>query len=177
MHLKRAPAPSTADKARRAIWRAVWTIACLPTPPPLHFWRRAVLRAFGAKIGAGVKVYGSARIWAPWNLAMGTRACIGPGVDCYNVGRISLAEGATVSQRAFLCAASRDYRDPGFGLLVGDIAIGAGAWVAAEAYVGAGVAIGERAVIAARAVVTRDVAAGTVVAGNPARPVANAVEA
>jgi putative colanic acid biosynthesis acetyltransferase WcaF len=164
-------APSLADKARRAMWRLAWVLLCAPTPPSLHAWRALILRLFGAEVGAGVRVYGSARIWAPWNLKMAARSCIGPGVDFYNVGSISLGEGATISQRAFLCAASRDIRDPAHPLLVGGIDIGPGAWVAAEAYVGPGVAIGAGAVAAARAVVTRDVAPHTVVAGNPARAI------
>jgi putative colanic acid biosynthesis acetyltransferase WcaF len=43
------------------------------------------------------------------------------------------------------------------------------AWICADAFVGPGVVVGEGAVVGARAVVTKDVAAWTVVAGNPAR--------
>ncbi|MBZ0270933.1 transferase [bacterium] len=49
-----------------------------------------------------------------------------------------------------------------------------GAIVGANATILPGIVIGERAVIGAGAVVTRDVEAGTVVAGNPARPVGRA---
>lgn len=49
------------------------------------------------------------------------------------------------------------------------IVIGPGAWIGAGASVMPGVTIGEHAVVAANAVVTRDVPAGTVVGGIPAR--------
>jgi glycosyltransferase involved in cell wall biosynthesis len=49
------------------------------------------------------------------------------------------------------------------------IVIGARAWVAAGAFVGPGVTVGEGVVVGARSCVNRDVAAWTVVAGNPAR--------
>lgn len=46
-------------------------------------------------------------------------------------------------------------------------------WIAANVTVLPGVTIGERAIIGAGSVVTRDVAAGTIVAGNPAKYVRN----
>jgi len=49
--------------------------------------------------------------------------------------------------------------------------IGAHAWIGARALILKGVNIGEGAIVAAGSVVTRDVAPGTVVAGNPAREV------
>jgi acetyltransferase-like isoleucine patch superfamily enzyme len=52
-----------------------------------------------------------------------------------------------------------------------DIVVCRGAWIASNATVLGPVRIGEHAVVAAGAVVTRDVAAYTIVAGVPARPV------
>lgn len=51
----------------------------------------------------------------------------------------------------------------------GPIRIGNEAWVGTAAIILSGVTIGEGAVVAAGAVVTRDVPAGAIVAGNPAR--------
>ena len=53
--------------------------------------------------------------------------------------------------------------------MTGPVIIGENAWVAAEAYIGPGVTLGAGAVAGARAVVVRDVPAGAVVVGNPAR--------
>ena len=114
-------------------------------------------------------VYPSVKIWAPWNLVMDDHACLGPSVDCYNVARIALGEYATVSQYAHLCGATHDYTTFAMPLIPKPITIGARAWVAAGAFVGPGVTVGEGAVVGAQACVNRDVAAWTVVAGNPAR--------
>jgi putative colanic acid biosynthesis acetyltransferase WcaF len=84
---------------------------------------------------------------------------------------VVLGEGAVVSQGAFLCAASHDYKDPGFPLIHGAIVVGKKAWVAARAIVLMGVTIGEGSVIGAGSVVTCDVPPNTVCAGNPARVV------
>ena len=52
-----------------------------------------------------------------------------------------------------------------------DILIGNHVWLSVHSQVLKGVVIGDQAIVAARAVVTRPVPAGTIVAGNPARPV------
>jgi len=44
-----------------------------------------------------------------------------------------------------------------------------GAWVAADAFVGPGVTVGAWAVVGARSTVVKDVPAGQIWAGNPAR--------
>jgi len=169
--LLRSPAPTLADKLRRAVWGAAWLLLYRPSPVPLHAWRRALLRLFGARIGKGAHPYPSAWIWAPWNLVMGDRSCLAAGVDCYSAGPVVLGADCVVSQRAYLCSAGHDFRDPGFPLLLGEIRVGEGAWVATEAFIGPGVTIGRRAVVGARAVVTRSVPQAAIVAGNPSRVV------
>jgi putative colanic acid biosynthesis acetyltransferase WcaF len=69
-----------------AIFAQAWFFSKLlmrPTPPPLHSWRCWLLRCFGACIAPGCHIYSDARIWAPWNLEMAAKACLGPRVICY----------------------------------------------------------------------------------------------
>ena len=165
------PPPGRGDRIRRALWGFVWLTLARPSPVFAHGWRRFLLRSFGARIGAAAHPYPSARIWAPWNLEMGPRSCLGPGSNCYSAAKIVLEADSIVSQGAHLCSASHDFRDPGFPLVTGPIVIGRGAWIAAEAFIGPGVHVGHGAVVGARAVVARDVQAGSVVAGNPAREI------
>lgn len=160
---------SLADKLVRGLWQVAWLVLYRPTPRPMHAWRRLLLRFFGAKLGMGVHLYPSARIWAPWNLTMGEGSCLGDYVRCYSVDHVTLEPHATVSQYSFLCTASHDYRVDGMPLITAPITIGRHAWVAADAFIGPGVKIGERAVVGARASVFRTVGPWTVVAGNPGR--------
>ncbi len=160
---------SLANRLGRAAWGIVFLLLVRPTPRPMHAWRRAVLRCFGARLGRGVRVYPSARIWAPWNLSMGDFSVLGDAVDCYSVAPIAIGEHSIVSQYSFLCAATHDPDRPDFPLVARPIRIGARAWVAADAFIGPGVAIGDHAIVGARASVFKDVASGAVVGGNPAR--------
>lgn len=166
------PIPSShsrRNRLARLVWGIVWAVLFRPSPTALHCWRRALLRAFGASIGSGVHVYPSAKVWAPWRLVMGDNSCLGPQVDCYNVGGVEVAAGATVSQYSYLCGATHNYRRLDLPLVTGRITLGPRCWVGADAFVGPGVTIGEGSVVGARASVYRDVAAWVVVVGNPAK--------
>lgn len=155
--------------------RALWDCLSLPlfawTPRPFWAWRRFVLRTFGAQIGREVQVYPTAKITIPWNLKIGDFSAVGDGAILYALGPITLGENVTISQHAHLCAGSHDYTDPAMPLIKPSINIGDDVWICADAFVGPGVAIGARSIIAARGVVVRDVLCGTIVAGNPARPI------
>lgn len=157
--------------AARALWGLVWALLFRPTPRPLHAWRVLLLRAFGAKVGLRVRVYQSARIWAPWNLTMEDDSCLGDDVDCYCVAPVHLEQRAVVSQYCFLCTATHDYSRRENQLQTASIHIGADAWITAKALIGPGVTVGDGAVVGAGTVVMRDVEPWTVVAGNPARMV------
>ncbi len=100
---------------------------------------------------------------------MHANSCLANDVICYNVATITIGNDATVSQGAYLCSPSHDFRHPDFPLVAAEIEIGPGAWVATEAYIGPGVTVAADAVVAARAVVTKSVSERVVVAGNPAR--------
>lgn len=153
----------------RAVWNLTWLLLASWTPPPLHGWRRFLLRLFGAKVAPTASVYGSARIWYPPNLEIGKLACIAANVTVYSVAKVTLCEYATVSQGAHLCTAGHDIEDPYFPTVAKPITIGPRAWVAAEAFIGPGVTVGEGAVLGARGCAFRDLEPWTVYAGNPAR--------
>jgi putative colanic acid biosynthesis acetyltransferase WcaF len=150
-------------------WGIVYLFLFRMSPRPLHVWRAFLLRIFNAKLGPGCHIYGGARIWAPWNLVCHPRACIADGAEIYNAATVTLGEQSVVSQGAFLCTASHDYRDADFPLIHGPITVGKGAWIAAKAIILMGVTIGENSVVGAGSVVTQSVPPNAVCAGNPAR--------
>ena len=156
------------------LMRVAWSVGRILfrlMPRPLYAPRRFLLRLYGAKVGNRVNVANTATIYFPWNLEIGDWSAIGEHAYIYNLGRISIGEKATVSQRAHLCAGTHDYSDPALPLLTPPIEIGDQVWICADAFVGPGVSVGDGAVVGACAVVTRNVDPWKVVAGNPAQVV------
>jgi putative colanic acid biosynthesis acetyltransferase WcaF len=161
---------SLKNKMGRLVWNISAAILFRPFGSRLFKkWRVLVLKCFGAKIEWSSHIYSSVKIWAPWNLEIGANSSLGPKVDCYNQGKISIGANTVVSQKAYLCASSHDYNQKDFPLILKPIHIGNGVWIAADAFIGPHVSIGDNAVIAARAVVIKNVEENTVVGGNPSK--------
>lgn len=159
---------STAEQLRRVLWMMGIGIFRL-SPRPLFGFRRWWLRLFGAKVGQQVHIYPSAHIYYPWNLEIGDWSSIGEWALIYNLGKVTIGQRATISQRVHLCAGTHDYTDPAMPLLKPPISIGDSCWICADAFVGPNLQVGEGAVVGARSVVVKDVPPWSVVAGNPSK--------
>ena len=160
-----------------ALWRGIGMplFRLTPNEPYLEsFWndvKCSLLRCFGATIGEGVVIRSTCEVYYPWNLEIADHAWIGYGSNLYSLVRIKIGSNACVSQNAFLCTGSHDPTDPYMGLIVGDIVVGEGAWVAASSFIHPGVTIGAGAVIAAGSVVTEDMPPMTICGGVPCKPI------
>jgi putative colanic acid biosynthesis acetyltransferase WcaF len=159
---------SVANRVMRAIWIVVWLLFARWTPPPLHGWRRLVLRAFGARIAKGARVHASVKVWLPSNLELGSHVLIGPGVWLYNPDYIKIGALTVISQRSHICSATHDVNDPNFQTVIRPITIGENCWIASEAFVGPGVTMADRSVLSARGVLFRDTELEGIYQGNPA---------
>ena len=158
------------NKILRMLWNTGYWILFRPFNLNIfRGWRSLILKIFGAKIGCKANIYASVKIWAPWNLEMGNYSCLGPKVDCYNQGKISIGDQTTISQKTYLCASTHDFTKINFPLILKPIKIGNQVWIAADAFIAPGVSIGEGAVVGAKAAVFKDVDSWTVVGGNPAK--------
>ncbi|MBD1393306.1 acyltransferase [Mucilaginibacter glaciei] len=96
----------------------------------------------------GFSFIGRAAIVLHANVTIGSYVCINDGVE--------------------LLTASHDVTDPAWAQVASEIIIEDYAWIGQGAMLLPGVTIGRGAVVGARAVVTKSVAAGAIVAGNPA---------
>lgn len=99
-------------------------------------------------LNAGCIVLDTARV------EIGTGSMLGPAVQIYC---------AEHSQDAALRAAGYEIAKP--------VTIGENVWIGGAAIIMPGVTIGDRAIVGSGSVVTRDVAAGATVVGNPARDI------
>lgn len=108
------------------------------------------------------------------SIRIARRVWLGPYVVVYGHGGVEIGEQTLVSMHCAIL--SSNHGVPPMGRLIRDTAdelrptkIGRDVWIGANAVVLGGVTIGDGAVIAAGAVVNRDVEAGVVVGGVPAR--------
>jgi len=142
------------------------------SPRLLYGWRNMLLRMLGAKIGKSVRIYPTADVFFPWNLEVGDDSAIAWDVRLYCLGKITIDSHCLISQGAHLCAGSHDYRQSNLPLLTPPIVIQDGVWCAADCFIGPDVQVGAGAVVGARAAVFKNVEAGTIVGGNPAKVLA-----
>lgn len=150
-----------------ALWllvQAVFVSSWLPG----SWQRRAALRAFGARIGAGVIIKPGVRVKFPWRLTIGDHTWLGESVWIDNLAEVSIGADCCISQGAYLCTGSHDWSKASFDLITRPIRIGDHAWIAAGASIGPGVSVGEGAVLALASVATADLDTWSIYRGNPA---------
>lgn len=164
-----APQTTLRNRIGRMAWNVTVALLFRPSPRPLHVWRAMLLRTFGARLGRNCHIYPRARIWAPWNLQCGDVVAIADDAEIYNAWPVSLGSHSTISQWAYLCAASHDVDHPEFPMIGSPIRVGARAWVCARATILPGVTLHDGAVLATGAVATKDLEPWSVYGGLPAR--------
>lgn len=103
-------------------------------------------------------------------------ANLGFNCEVFSASRVTIGRDVLLAAYTYVIGGDHEFSDTSRPVLAQGrtsrgVAIGAGAWLGAGAKVLDGVRVGERAVIGAGAVVTRDVPAGAVAVGIPARVV------
>lgn len=158
---------------KESLWLLVSLLLFRLCPISLSALKRTVLRAFGAKIGRGVVIKPQVKVTFPWKLEVGDHVWLGEECWLLNLEKILIKSNVCISQRAFLCTGSHNYKLSTFDLVTKSIVVGDGAWIGAGAWVGPGVKVGDEAVLTACSVATNDLEPGGVFKGNPAVLVRN----
>jgi putative colanic acid biosynthesis acetyltransferase WcaF len=153
---------------KESLWIVCKSLFFLPGWPLPSGFRAALLRFFGARIGRGFVIRSGVNLTFPWRFAAGDHVWIGEEALVLCLDRVEIGSNVCISQRAFLCTGSHDYRTEDFPLVTKPIRVEDGVWIAAQAFVGPGVVIGAGSVVAAGAVVMRSVEPNVLVRGNPA---------
>jgi len=123
--------------------------------------RRAVLVAFGARIGAGVVLRPRLRVRFPWKLVIGERTWIGEEVWLHNQDRLTIGSDVVISQGTFVTTGSHAHRRD-MALITRPVTVEDGAWVTARCIVLGGSRIGVSALVTPGTVVRGDVPDGMV---------------
>lgn len=153
---------------KRLLWLFINSCCFYFVPMSVRKW---LMRIFGVKGRFACHLYPSVKVYAPWNLEVGSWVCFGPHIELYNKADIKIGNNVTISQGAYLCTASHDITSPTMDLICKPISIGNNVWIAAKATILPGVTIGDGAVVGACSVVAKDVEPWTVVVGNPAKAI------
>ncbi|MFN8079274.1 MAG: glycosyltransferase [Kineosporiaceae bacterium] len=130
--------PDGYDKGRNKLWQIAWfasmNLVFMAWWFPARF-RPTLLRLFGAQVGRRVLIRHRVRVLWPWKLSIGNDCWIGEDAWLLNLEPITIEDDVCLSQGAFLCTGSHNYRKTTFGYDNGPIHIGSGAWIAARATV------------------------------------------
>lgn len=104
------------------------------------------------------------------NITVGKNVFINSGCRFQDQGGITIGDGALIGHNAVLTTLNHDFSpERRTSMHPAPVVIGKNVWLGASVTVVPGVTIGDNAVIAAGAVVTKDVPAGTIAAGVPAK--------
>lgn len=131
----------------------------------------------------GEPVPDSFRLFPPFtsdfgrNIHLGENVFINSGRRFQDQGGIWIGSGSLIGHNVVIATLNHDL-DPSTrqAMHPKPIVLGENVWVGAGAIIVPGIAVGDGAVIGAGSIVTRDVGAGMVVAGNPARPIRQVTE-
>jgi len=128
------------------------------------FW----LRLFGARVGQRVVIRAGVNISFPWRLELGDDVWLGEEVMILSLAPVRLAGSVCVSQRAFLCTGTHNWRSVTFDLKTAPITVEPGTWIGSQAFIGPGVVVGGGSVVSAGSVVLRSCPPNSFLRGNPA---------
>ena len=135
--------------AKRALWMAVsasFFQTWFPWPSSL---KAALLRAFGARVGAGLNIKPRVTIKYPWRLIVGEYVWLGEGVWIDNLAMVTIGSHSCLSQAAMIETGSHAWDDPAFGLIVASVTLGEGVWLAVRSTLLPGTIVGRNAVVGA----------------------------
>jgi putative colanic acid biosynthesis acetyltransferase WcaF len=138
---------------------------------PMSSLKVAILRSFGAKIGAGVRIKPRVRVKFPWRLTVGDYVWIGEDAWIDNLAHVTIENHVCISQGVYLCTGNHDWSHPDFELKIAPIYLQESSWIAAKCVIGPGVTVGKGAVLTLGGVAAKSLTSMTIYAGNPAQPI------
>jgi maltose O-acetyltransferase len=156
------------DAARQACWRHTTMDPALRGPCAPE------LAGLFAAIGEGVFIEAPFHIAYGRNLALGDGVYMNAGCVVLDTAPVSIGRKTMLGPAVHIYCADHahglDERRRGLERAL-PVSIGEEVWIGGNAILLPGVTVGHGAIVGAGAVVTRDVAPGALVVGNPARPI------
>lgn len=134
--------------------------------------RTELLRRQLGACGTGVSLQWPVVINSADRVRVGDRVSINAFVHIWGSGGVTIGDDSLIASHVAITSLTHDAKAAAFSqtLVTRPVSIGRNVWIGSHAVILPGVTIGDNAVVGAGAVVTRDVPAGSVVTGVPARP-------
>lgn len=158
-----------ADNARAHAWLARYNASLAASAEERH----AMLTAFFAAAGEGAYVRPPFHCEYGYNIHLGSGAFLNFNCIVLDVVEVSIGDRTQIGPAVQILTPDhpRDSKQRRAGLEFGrPVRIGSDVWIGGGAILLPGITVGDGAIIGAGSVVTRDVAAGATVVGNPAKP-------
>jgi putative colanic acid biosynthesis acetyltransferase WcaF len=160
-----------ASRLKQILWYFVGTPILRSFFIPSSRFKVYLLRLFGAEIGNHVRIKTGVRVKFPWRLKVGDHVWIGEDVWIDNLAEVKIGCHVCISQDVYLCTGNHDWSHPNFVLRTTPIQIENGVWLGARSIVGPGVTVGPGAVLSLGCVTTKSLAAMTIYASGPLKPI------
>jgi putative colanic acid biosynthesis acetyltransferase WcaF len=155
----------------RLLWMVVSACFFLTWIPWPNGLKRALLRAFGARVGAGVVVKPRVNVKYPWKLEVGDHTWIGEAVWIDSLAMVRVGANACLSQGVLVETGNHDWSKPTFDLILGEVTVEEGAWAAARSTLLPGSRLASHAVLGAGGVLAGDTEPYGIYVGTPAKRV------
>jgi maltose O-acetyltransferase len=158
-----------ADQAAAKAWMVRYNAALASSVAERH----AMLCERFARVGKGAVIRPPFHCDYGYNISLGDGVFLNFNCIILDVVEVTIGDGTQIGPAVQIYAADhpRDAETRKTGVEFGrPVRIGKDVWIGGGAIILPGVTIGNDAIIGAGSVVTRDVAPGQTVAGNPARP-------
>lgn len=146
---------------------------------PFHTIRKFYYWLFGMKIGRGSTIHMMARVYDPAHITIGQGTLIGEKVTLDgrmqlpdSKGGLTIGSHVDIASEVMIWTSEHDIQSEDMRPVEEKVIIEDYVFIGPRAIILPGVTIGKGAIVAAGAIVTKNVAAGTVVAGVPAKEIA-----
>lgn len=142
-------------------------VGCVPS----HHFRRFFYRMFGMKIGSGSTIHMGLKLYNPFNIEIGEDSIVGEDSVLDGRSKLIIGNHVDIASEVMIYNAEHDVRDPSFRAICAPVVVEDYVFIGPRAIILPGVKIKKGAVVGAGAVVTKDVEAGLIVGGVPAKQI------
>jgi putative colanic acid biosynthesis acetyltransferase WcaF len=163
--------PTKKNKLYKIFYFFIDNILIKPSPKFLFEYRNIIYRIFGAKIGVGVKINSSSKLFYPWNIIIGDYSWIGDNCTLYSIDKITIGSNVAIAHNVFINTATHDIQNINFKTLTKPVLICDQTWIASNSFINMNVTINKGVVIGACSFVTSDLPEGYICFGSPAKPI------